>query len=116
MRHKIKGRKLNIDSSHRKALLRNLVISLFNEEHIITTDQKSKEAKRLAEKLITIAKQNNLHARREVIKLIHNKEVIKKLFENIAPRYTDRQGGYTRILKLGYRKGDAASLSLFELV
>ncbi|MBI4651463.1 50S ribosomal protein L17 [Candidatus Desantisbacteria bacterium] len=116
MRHRIKGRKLNVDSSHRKALLKNLVIALFNEERIITTDQKSKEAKRLAEKLITIAKQNNLHARREVIKHINNKEVMKKLFENIAPRYTDRQGGYTRILKLGYRKGDAASLSLFELV
>ncbi|MBI5206601.1 MAG: 50S ribosomal protein L17 [Candidatus Firestonebacteria bacterium] len=116
MRHRLKGRKLNVDSSHRKALLKNLVIALFERERIITTDQKSKEARRLAEKLITIAKLGDLHSRREAMKIINNKVAVKKLFENIAPRYRDRNGGYTRILKLGYRKGDNASLSLFELV
>ncbi len=116
MRHKIKGRKLNVDSAHRKALLKNLVIALFKNERIITTDQKSKEARCLAEKLITIAKENTLHARREAMRAINDRDTVKKLFDNIAPRYNGRQGGYTRILKIGYRKGDAASLSLFELV
>ncbi|MBI5417232.1 50S ribosomal protein L17 [Candidatus Poribacteria bacterium] len=116
MRHRVSQRKLNVDSEHRKALLKNLVIALFDKERIITTDEKSKEARRVAEKLITIAKKNDLHSRRLAMKEINNKDVVKKLFDNIAPRYKERQGGYTRILKLGYRKGDAAALSLFELV
>ena len=116
MRHKVKGRKLNVTSSHRKALFRNLVIALIENERIITTDQKSKEARRIAEKLITIAKKNDVHSRREAMKILNSKTAVKKLFDDIGPRYTERNGGYTRILKVGYRKGDSASLSLFELV
>ena len=109
-------RKLGRDTAHRKAMLRNLVTDLFREERISTTDTRAKEAKREAEKLITLAKRGDLHARRQALGYIYDEAVVTKLFENIAPRYESRQGGYTRILKLGPRRGDDAEVVFLELV
>jgi len=116
MRHKRKGRKLGRTSAHREAMLSNMVVSLFDHEKIKTTEPKSKELRRTAEKLITLAKRGDLHSRRLAAKKVHDKEVLKKLFDDIGPRYTDRNGGYTRITKLGVRFGDGASMSVIELV
>jgi large subunit ribosomal protein L17 len=116
MRHKRKGRKLGRTSSHRKAMLANMAIALFQHERIKTTEPKSKELRRTAEKLITLAKKGNLHARRQAAKTIHDKEVLQKLFDDIGPRYAERQGGYTRIIKLGMRFGDGAPMAVIELV
>lgn len=109
-------RKLNRDSSARKALFRSIVTSLFKYEKIETTETKAKEISGIAEKMITLAKRGDLHARRQVLSFLVDEEVTKKLFDTIAPKYADRQGGYTRILKLGPRKGDAAPMSILELV
>lgn len=109
-------RKLNRDSSARKALFRSIVTSLFKYERIETTEAKAKEISGIAEKMITLAKRGDLHARRQVLSFLVDEEVTKKLFDTIAPKYADRQGGYTRILKLGPRKGDAAPMSILELV
>ena len=109
-------RKLGRESAHRKAMLRNLVTDLFREERISTTDTRAKEARREAEKLITIAKRNDLHARRQVLGYVYDEAVVTKLFDDIAPRYESRQGGYTRILKLGPRRGDDAEVVFLELV
>ena len=109
-------RKLGRESAHRKAMLRNLVTDLFREERISTTDTRAKEARREAEKLITLAKRNDLHARRQVLGYVYDEAVVTKLFDNIAPRYESRQGGYTRILKLGPRRGDDAEVVFLELV
>ena len=109
-------RKLNRDSSARKALFRSIVTSLFRHERIETTETKAKEISGIAEKMITLAKRGDLHARRQVLSFLMDEEVTKKLFDTIAPKYADRQGGYTRILKLGPRKGDAAPMSILELV
>ncbi|MCI7327710.1 MULTISPECIES: 50S ribosomal protein L17 [Hornefia] len=109
-------RKLGRNSAHRKAMLRNLVTDLFREERISTTDTRAKEARREAEKLITLAKRGDLHARRQVLSYIYDESVVTKLFEEIGPRYADRNGGYTRILKLGPRRGDAAEMVFLELV
>lgn len=116
MRHKRKGRKLGKTSSHREAMLSNMVTSFFEHEKIKTTLPKSKELRRTAEKLITLAKRGDLHARRIAARKIHDKDVLKKLFDEIGPRYSDRNGGYTRIVKLGERFGDGAPMSVIELV
>lgn len=116
MRHKRKGRKLGRTSSHREAMLSNMVVSFFQHERIKTTEPKSKELRRTAEKLITLAKRGDLHSRRLAARNVHDKEILKKLFENIGPRYTNRDGGYTRIIKLGTRFGDGAPMASIELV
>ena len=109
-------RKLGRDSAHRKAMLRNLVTDLLREGRIQTTEFRAKEARRQAEKMITLGKRGDLHARRQAMAYIYDESVVTKLFEEIAPKYADRQGGYTRILKLGPRRGDAAEVVLLELV
>lgn len=116
MRHRKKVKKLGRRNKHRLSMLKNLVTSLFTHESITTTDVKAKEAKKLAERLITYAKEGSLGKRRLAAGYIRDKGVLKKLFEDIAPRYAERQGGYTRIMKLGNRSGDNASLSVLELV
>ena len=109
-------RKLGRHPSHRQALMRNLATDLFAHERIRTTEVKAKELQQVAEKLITMAKKGDLHARRQVAAVIADKEVVKKLFTEIATRYTERPGGYTRVMKLGPRRGDAAPMALVELV
>lgn len=111
-------RKLGRSSSHRKAMLRNLVSSLFKAEggRIITTETRAKEVQSLADKMITLAKRGDLHARRQALAFVTEEEVVNKLFNDIAPRYTDRNGGYTRLIKMGPRRGDAAEQVIIELV
>jgi len=116
MRHLKEGRKLKRTSSHRKALLRNMIASLLEFEKIETTDAKAKELRKVTDKMITWGKRGDLHARRQVLKIINNKKVVQKLFSDIAPRYRERRGGYTRITKVGRRKGDNAPLSIIELI
>ena len=116
MRHRKKGRNLSRSPSHRKALLRNMAMSLFQHERITTTTARAKELRPYAERLITLAKRGDLHARRLAARRITDRDVLGKLFDDIAPRYSERAGGYTRILKLGNRKGDAAEMALIELV
>ena len=116
MRHRMTGRKLGRTSEHRLALMRNMSTSLFQYERITTTVQKAKELRRFAEKLITISKKESLHARRQVLKHVHNREVVRKLFDTLSPRYAQRPGGYTRIIKLGPRQGDNAEMAIIELV
>ena len=109
-------KKLGRETSHRKSMLRNLVTDLLREGRISTTDDRAKEAGRQAEKMITLGKRGDLHARRQAMAYIYDESVVTKLFEEIAPKYADRQGGYTRILKLGPRRGDAAEVVFLELV
>jgi len=116
MRHRSKGRQLSRTSTHRTATLRNLATSLFRHERIETTTAKAKELRPYAERLITLARKGDVHSRRLAGRKIQDRTVLGKLFDDIAPRYTERPGGYTRILKLGNRKGDAAEMSLIELV
>lgn len=116
MRHLNEGRKLKRTSSHRKALLRNMVASLFECEKIETTDAKAKELRKVAEKMITWGKRGDLHARRQALKVISNKKIMQKLFGDIAHRFRERGGGYTRIIKVGRRRGDNAPLSIIELI
>lgn len=116
MRHKIAGRKLGRTSSHRKAMFRNMVTSLFEHERIVTTTEKAKELRPIAEKMITLAKKGDLHARRQALSYIRSKDIVEKLFTDIKDSFADRKGGYTRILKTGVRKGDAASMAIIELV
>ncbi len=116
MRHNVSGRKLNRTPAHRKMLYRNLVTSLFKYERIQTTVPKAKEARIVAEKLITLAKRGDLHARRNAARKVMEPAILQKLFEEIGPRYADRPGGYTRIMRLGPRKGDNAELAILELV
>ena len=116
MRHKKQGRKLNRTASHRKAMLSNMAANLFIHKQIRTTHPKALETRRFVEALITKAKKGDLHSRREVLKVIPQKDVVKILFEEIAPQYADRQGGYTRILKTGFRLGDNAQMCFIELV
>lgn len=116
MRHNNAGRRLGRTTSHREAMFRNMVTSLLNYEKITTTDAKAKEIRCVAEKMITLGKRGDLHAMRLAAAYIREKSVVTKLFSSIAPRYKDRSGGYTRIIKLGIRQGDTAPLSLIELV
>jgi large subunit ribosomal protein L17 len=109
-------KKLGVNTGHRKAMLRNLVTSLFRDERINTTEARAKEVKRIAEKMLTTAKQGDLAARRRALAYIYEEDVVKKLFDTIAPKYADRPGGYTRIVRVGYRRGDAAEMVILELV
>ena len=116
MRHAVHGRKLGRTSAHRRALFRNQLASLVEHERIITTLEKAKEMRPIFEKAITQGKRGTLHARRRVRRFLSNRQLVKKLFDDIAPRFADRQGGYTRITKLGPRKGDGAEMAVLELV
>lgn len=116
MRHGVSGRKLNRVTSHRLAMFRNMVTSLLRHERIYTTVPKAKELRRWAEWMITLGKQGDLHARRQALSLIQEKSVVYKLFEDLAPRYQSRPGGYTRIVKVGFRRGDASPMCIIELV
>lgn len=116
MRHLKSGRKLNRNQGHRKALFRNMAISLLRHERIETTDAKAKELRGYTEKLVTLGKKGDLHSRRIAAKKIHDAEILKKLFDDIAKRNDGRNGGYTRVIKSRYRKGDCAPLSVIELV
>ncbi len=116
MRHKRAGRKLGVTTKHRKSMFRNMVTDLFRFDRIKTTDMKAKELRRIAEKMITLAKEGTLHKRRQAAAYIRDNDVLKKLFDVIAPKFKDRPGGYTRIIKLGFRKGDNTAVSVIELV
>ena len=116
MRHRNANRKLSRSPSHRRAMLRNLVTSLLEHEEVRTTTAKAKEVRRVAERMITLGKRGALAARRRALETIRSKEVAKKLFDTLAPRYGERPGGYTRIYKLGPRHGDNAEMSLIQLV
>jgi len=116
MRHLKSGRQLSRNSSHRWAMMRNLITALLREEKIQTTDPKAKELRRWVDRVITLGKQGSLHARRQVLSIVQDKAVVRKLFDTIGPRFKDRPGGYTRIIKLGIRRGDAAQMALIELV
>jgi len=116
MHHRIAGRKLGRTTSHRVAMLRNLVSSLLEHEKVKTTDAKAKEVRPLAEKLIGLAKRGDLHARRQALSVVRKPDLVKKLFETLSPRYQSRTGGYLRIVKVGYRPGDGAPVSLVELI
>lgn len=116
MRHNKAGRRLGRTTSHRIAMFRNMVTSFLTHERIVTTDAKAKELRPIAEKLITLGKQGDLHSVRQAASYIRDKQTVTKLFSIIAPRYKERAGGYTRIVKLGMRPGDAAQLSVIELV
>lgn len=122
MRHQITGRTLGRDSGHRKALFRNLIKQLYTHERIVTTEAKARAVRSDAEKLITKAKRglaedgNRVHAQRQVVAYLNDKTIAKKVFDDLAPRYEDRPGGYTRMIKLGKRRGDAADMVILELV
>jgi large subunit ribosomal protein L17 len=116
MRHRWGGRKLGRPTAHRLAMLRNMVTALLEHEQIETTDAKAKEVRRLAERMITLGKRGDLHARRQALRVVRTREVTAKLFDELAPRYQARAGGYTRVLKVRNRVGDAAPMSLVELV
>ncbi len=116
MRHRKRHGKLGRNSSHRKALMRNMVTSLLDHELIETTDAKAKELRRVADKMITLGKRGDLHARRQALSVLKDKRVAAKLFDELADRYKERPGGYTRVLKSRVRVGDAASMSIIELV
>jgi len=116
MRHNKAGRRLGRTTSHRIAMFRNMVTSFLEHERITTTDAKAKELRSIAEKMITLGKRGDLHAVRQAASYIRDKKVVTKLFSTIAPRYKERDGGYTRIIKLGIRPGDNAPLSVVELV
>ena len=116
MKHKIKGKKLNRTSSHRKALFKNMAQAIIKHEQIITTLPKAKTIKPIVEKLITLAKKGSLHAKRQAYSKLRDDKMVTKLFGTLATRYADRAGGYTRVLKAGYRYGDAAAMAVIELV
>lgn len=116
MRHRKSGRQLNRNSSHRKAMFRNMAASLFEHEMIRTTLPKAKELRRVAEPLITMAKEDNVAKRRTAFSRLRNEDVVSKLFGELGPRYKERPGGYVRILKMGFRPGDNAPMALVELV
>jgi len=116
MRHRKAGKRLGRTTSHREAMLRNMVTSLLEHERIVTTAPKAKEVRRLADQMITLAKRGDLHARRQALAVIRSKKVVAKLFDELKDDYLDRNGGYTRIIKTGNRVGDAASMAIIELV
>jgi large subunit ribosomal protein L17 len=114
MRHLNLGRKLNRTSAHRKALFKNMFLALVKHGKITTTDAKAKELRRFADRMVTLGKKNDLAARRRAFAYIQSHQVVQKLFDEIAPRYKERPGGYTRVVKFGFRRGDAAQLSIIE--
>ena len=116
MRHRKIGKKLNRTSAHRKALMRNMVTSLLDHERIETTDAKAKALRGVADRMITLGKRGDLHARRQALSFIRSNEVTAKLFDELAERFRNRPGGYTRVIKVGNRVGDAAPISIIELV
>ncbi|MCA1961849.1 MAG: 50S ribosomal protein L17 [Desulfomonile sp.] len=116
MRHRKARQKLGMRTSHREAVLRNMVTSLLEHETIVTTDARAKALRSLADKMITLGKRGDLHARRQVLEVIRSKDVAKRLFDEIAPRFAGREGGYVRVIKKGIRTGDSAAMSLVELV
>ena len=116
MKHRIKGKKLNRSSSHRKALFKNMAQAIIKHEQIITTLPKAKTMKPLIDKLITLGKKGTLHARRQAFSQLRDNKMVSKLFGDLATRYADRQGGYSRVLKAGYRYGDTAAMAVIELV
>ena len=116
MRHGKRIAKLGRTAPHRKAMLSNMMVSLFINERITTTQTRAKELKRTAERVLTCAKKGDLHARRQVLRVIADKQVVAKLFDELGPRYKSRNGGYTRVIKLGPRRGDGAFMSIVELV
>ena len=116
MRHRVAGRKLSRHTQHRELMFRNMLVSLLQHERIKTTLAKGKELRSWADRIISLGKQGTLHARRRAFALLRNEGIVKKLFDEIAPRVKDREGGYTRVYKLGWRQGDGAPLSLVELV
>src|SRR5690348_1336156 len=114
MRHLNQGRKLNRTSAHRKALFRNMLLALIRHGRITTTDAKAKELRRVADRMVTLGKKGDLAARRRAFAFIQSHQVVKQLFDQIAPRFKERNGGYTRVVKYGWRRGDAAPLSIIE--
>ncbi len=116
MRHRVAGRKLSRHTQHRELMFRNMLVSLLQHERIRTTLAKGKELRGWADRIISLGKQGTLHARRRAFALLRDKGIVKKLFDEIAPKFKDREGGYTRVYKLGWRQGDGAPLSLVELV
>jgi large subunit ribosomal protein L17 len=116
MRHRVAGRKLSRHTQHRELMFRNMLVSLLQHERIKTTLAKGKELRSWADKIISLGKQGTLHARRRAFALLRDKGIVKKLFDEIAPKFKDREGGYTRVYRLGWRQGDGAPLSLVELV
>ena len=116
MKHRIKGKKLNRSSSHRKALFKNMAQAIIKHEQIITTLSKAKTMKPIIDKLITLGKKGSLHARRQAFSQLRDNNMVSKLFGDLATRYAERQGGYSRVLKAGYRYGDAAAMAVLELV
>lgn len=116
MRHRKSGRKLGRVSSHRKAMLKNMTASLLKHERIITTDAKAKELRSVAERVITLGKNGSLHARRQTLSFVRDRQITAKVFDELSARYSNRSGGYTRIIKIGYRDGDNAPLSVVELI
>lgn len=116
MRHRKAGKRLGRTTSHRIAMMRNMVTSLLEHERIVTTTPKAKEVRRVAERMITLAKRGDLHARRQALSFIRDKKVVAKLFSELKDEYMDRNGGYTRIIRTGNRIGDAASMAILELV
>lgn len=116
MRHQNKGRSLGRTASHREALLRNMATSLIQHERINTTTEKAKELRPFVERLITLGKRGDLHARRMAARKVADRDALVKLFDTIGPRFSERPGGYTRILKTGHRRGDGAEMALIELV
>lgn len=116
MAHRVDGRKLGRPTDHRLALFRNLVTDLLKYEKIITTEAKAKEVKGMAEKIITLGKRGDLHARRQAMRFVYDKKVVEKVFDELAPRYADRPGGYSRLIKIGARLGDGAPMAQLQLV
>ena len=116
MRHRKAGNQLGRNTSHRRAMLRNMVTSLFKYEQIETTDAKAKAIRPIAEKMITLAKRGDLHARRQALSYMQDKEVTHRLFDELKGRFSSREGGYLRIVKKGFRKGDGASISVVQLL
>ncbi len=116
MRHRMAGRKLGRKTPHRKMMFRNMVTSLLDKERIRTTLPRAKEVRPIAERIITLGKRESLHARRQALAFVQDPEVVSKLFKTLAPRFADRNGGYTRIIRLGFREGDGAQMAILELI
>ncbi len=116
MRHRMSGRKLNMKSAHREAMFANMTVSLLRHEQIKTTKPKAKELRSFADKMVTLGKRGTLHARRQAFAFLRDDAVVQKLFDSLAERYKDRQGGYTRVLAAGHRYGDDAPMAVIELV
>ncbi len=116
MRHHQAGRKLNRTASHRRALFANMAAALIKHEQIVTTLPKAKELRRVADRLITLAKRGNLHSRRLAVARVRDEVMVKKLFDILGPRYAERSGGYTRVLRAGYRHGDSAPMAVIEFI